>query len=302
MSTAALCAIVVKAIIRRSQRVWLKASVDEKDFLLTTATVLAVAMASAALVTLCYRMLMRRVRASKAGTGGPGKASSPSSPVTPHPSDLASDAPAASVSAPSSPEGRPPVYDETAGAEAVVEAKRAFEAVELCREAAATEASTSGGDVPHLHCLSFDLPDVSPKDAFAAFWADENGFAAAAEAEAEADGCAAPSSGDSPRNARSFYPWFLNARCKNTGACATAWAKDAKEGSSRRRVDTQHPLSTSIRMPGLALAIPTIKIQRVYEDESTLAVAEESCFDKIPYAAALRVETSVQRSSGGRES
>jgi len=208
------------------------------------------------------------------------------------PPPVASDAKAAPPPPPAAaaaPAAAPAAADR---AEEDAAAARARAAVDACL--AAGGAASTGGDEPHALVLAADLAGVAPARVFEAFWADGNVVASAASGAF--DGGSFDGDGDAPR---SFYPYFLEAFCANEGATATPWTRAAPR---ERRVDTRHPLTTSIRMPGLALAIPTVKTQRAFFDPSpacALAITESSRFDGIPYAAALQVETTWLFSGGG---
>ena len=120
--------------------------------------------------------------------------------------------------------------------------------------------------------VAFDLASTTCDDVYARFWAD-----------------------GSP----SFYVTFLSSALANPGPRASTW-----EGG-RRRIDTKHPLAVPIWVPGVDMAIPTVKVQRAFlrgaEDDhvdsqrkgrsTELHITESSRFDSIPYAAALTVET-----------
>lgn len=263
LSSATLAAIMTKAALKR-----IGATEDERAL---TMIGVACAIITIALCALRWSRPRPDEAVSKTPPSSPVK-----SPVTPHPSDLGTDLPFSPILAPQ--------YEESADAAAVADARAAYETVELCRSAAATEAASTTSESPFLRVISFDLA-APAASVFDSYWADEHAVAAAA-ADDEAD---------AEQTARSFYPYFLNARCANTGARAQKWAADARRGSWTRRVDTLHPLATSIRVPGFSLpSIPTVKVQRAYEsvdDGCALAITEASRFDKIPYAAALRVET-----------
>lgn len=150
------------------------------------------------------------------------------------------------------------------------EMQTALDLVEACRRAAPDSSNavpeSHGG--PLAHVLSFDL-EMKAADTFEKYWADY------------ADG-------------GTFYTTFLQEHVKNKNAVATGWEEVAK-GARHRKVETLHPLATSIRVPGLALVIPTVKRQIAFEndenDEVALAIFERSRFKDIPYAGALRVET-----------
>lgn len=88
-----------------------------------------------------------------------------------------------------------------------------------------------------------------------------------------------------------FYTRFLNEKAKNKDAKATPW--EGQDKVYTRTVETLHPLATSVKLPGLALVIPTVKRQRalLYDEDLRLAIFETSKFTDIPYADALRVET-----------
>ncbi|KAJ8606645.1 hypothetical protein CTAYLR_008388 [Chrysophaeum taylorii] len=177
------------------------------------------------------------------------------------------------------------VEEETRGAQKGTEeveedeGRTAIAAVEACRAAVAAEGGSPPDDAPQ-HVLTFDLDGLRAGEVFEELWSEK------------------AIGGD-----KTFYTYFLNEHAKNKNATATAWvAADDEENDESssfkvvsRRVETLHPLATSIKIPGVALVIPTVKRQRALvfdgSDPLSLAVFERSKFKEIPYPDLLRVET-----------
>lgn len=160
-----------------------------------------------------------------------------------------------------------PQHDEEAASpvekEAPVEVDPPRDEVTRFVEACANDATGKHADMdgePFARVMSFEAP-VEGSQVFAVLW-----------------------SGD-------FYTRFLNEKAKNKDAKATPW--EGRDKVYTRTVETLHPLATSVKLPGLALVIPTVKRQRamLYEEDLRLAIFESSKFTDIPYADALRVET-----------
>lgn len=155
------------------------------------------------------------------------------------------------------------------------ESRASIDCVEACRAARGEAVATPKEGVELQHVLSFDIEGLCASETFDMFWSHRD------------DGT-------------TFFTQFLNIHAKNKNACATDWeAATTTIDQCRvlsRTIETLHPLATSIRLPGLALVIPTVKTQRAFlfvdnGDGLNLAVFERSKFKDIPYADALRVET-----------
>lgn len=110
--------------------------------------------------------------------------------------------------------------------------------------------------------LSFDL-QLQATEVFAKFWADD------------------------------FYARVLEEKCHNEGLETSAWTLVA-HASKQRAVTTLHPLTGSVRIPGVPLHVPTAKEQVMVTAPAegvALAIFEQSRFENIRYAKALSVET-----------
>jgi len=110
--------------------------------------------------------------------------------------------------------------------------------------------------------LSFDL-QLKAREVFAKFWADD------------------------------FYARVLEEKCHNEGLETSAWTLVA-HSSKQRAVTTLHPLTGSVRIPGVPLHVPTAKEQIMVSQPAAgvaLAIFEQSRFENIRYAKAISVET-----------